>query len=205
MNPDKPPILFYFDFISPYGWFAARRIDALAARHGRTVKWSSMLLGVSVMKVMGLKPLLDTPLKGDYVRVDVQRHARRLGVTMGRALDATPMNPLVCGRAFHWALKYQPEQAVPLALAWMNAYWEEGRDFPSPESLADVTLPAGVDAAQLIEGAAGAEAATLLREAVEQSLKAGVFGSPTVVVDGEMFWGSDRLDEVERWLATGGW
>ena len=48
---------FYFDFISPFGYFAALRIDALAARYGREVEWRPMLLGVTVLKVMGLKPL----------------------------------------------------------------------------------------------------------------------------------------------------
>ena len=80
MSDDKPPIEFWFDFISPFGWFASLRIDDLAAKHGRTVEWRSMLLGVSVMKVMGLKPLLDTPMKGDYVRRDAARYARRHGL-----------------------------------------------------------------------------------------------------------------------------
>jgi 2-hydroxychromene-2-carboxylate isomerase len=69
MNTNPTPLHFYFDFISPFGYFASLRIEALAARHGRLVEWHAMLLGVSVMKVMGLKPLLDTPVKGDYVRV----------------------------------------------------------------------------------------------------------------------------------------
>lgn len=205
MTPARPPLQFHFDFISPYGWFAARRIDGIAARHGRTVEWSSMLLGVSVMKVMGLKPLMDTPLKGAYAGRDVQRHARRLGLELARAPEAPPMNPLTCGRAFQWLRKHQPEQAVPLALAWMDAYWLEGKDFSTPGSLAGVDLPAGVDAQALADGAASPEAAALLREAVDRSLKAGVFGSPTVIVDGEMFWGVDRLEDVDAWLETGGW
>ena len=67
-NISIEPLQFHFDFISPYGYFASLRIEALAARHGRTVDWRAMLLGVSVMKVMGLKPLMDTPLKGDLHR-----------------------------------------------------------------------------------------------------------------------------------------
>jgi 2-hydroxychromene-2-carboxylate isomerase len=77
------PLNFYFDFISPYGWFASRRVEEIAARHGRTVEWHAMLLGVSVLKVMGLKPLLDTPLKGDYARRDVRRYARKHGLALG--------------------------------------------------------------------------------------------------------------------------
>jgi 2-hydroxychromene-2-carboxylate isomerase len=209
MSPESglraPPLRFYFDFISPYAWFAARRIDALAARHGREVQWCSMLLGVSVLKVMGLKPLMDTPLKGDYLRADLLRHARREGLVLARDPAAPPMNPLVCARAFQWALRAQPAQAAPLALALMNAYWLQGLDFSEPAALAGAPLPEGLDASALVAGAASPEAAQALREAVDASLAAGVFGSPTVVVDGQMFWGYDRLPDVDQWLSSGGW
>ncbi len=200
-----PPLRFYFDFISPYGWFAARRIGALAARHGRSVEWCSMLLGVSVMKVMGLKPLLETPLKGPYVRADVLRHARREGLVIARDPAAPPMNPLVPARAFQWTQREHPTLAAPLALALMDAYWLRGLDFSAPAALAAAELPPGLDPQALVAGAASAEAAQALREAVDASLAAGVFGSPTVVVDGQMFWGFDRLPDVDHWLATGGW
>ena len=83
MASAREPIDFYFDFLSSYGYFASLRIEALAARHGREVRWHSMLLGVAVMKTMGLKPLLETPLKSDYVLRDVARYMRRHGLTRG--------------------------------------------------------------------------------------------------------------------------
>ena len=199
------PIGFYFDYISPYGYFASLRIEELAARHGRTVDWRAMLLGVAVLKVMGLKPLLETPLKGDYVRRDVLRHARRHGIHLGRDLDAPVGNPLPAARAFYWVRQHHPQLQAPLVHALYHAFWAEGRDLSTPQAVAAVALPAGLDAEQLAAGAASDEAATLLRSAVDASIRAGVFGSPTVVVDGEPFWGSDRLAEVDEWLALGGW
>ena len=203
------PLHFYFDFISPFGYFASLRIDALAARHGRRVLWHPMLLGVSVMKVMGLKPLLDTPLKGPYTARDVRRYARLHGITLGRATDAPMMNPLTTGRAFAWASRHHPDAAKALAQAMLHAYWHDGLDLSEPAALLSIALPADVlatfSAAQLIVAAQSDEAAQLLRDAVDASLKAGVFGSPTVVVDGEMFWGVDKLEQVEAWLARGGW
>ena len=83
------PLHIHLDFISPYGYFASLRVEALAARHGRTVAWHPMLLGVAVLKVMGLKPLMDTPLKGDYVDRDVRRYAREHGLPM-KILAADP-------------------------------------------------------------------------------------------------------------------
>lgn len=199
------PLHFYFDFISPYGYFASLRIEALAARHGRAVKWHAMLLGVSVLKVMGLKPLLGTPLKGPYTEHDVLRYARELGVTMARAPSDAVMNPLPCARAFAWVKHHHPAHAAAVAHAIYGAYWGQGRDLSTPDALRALSLPPGLSGDVLAEAAASDEASALLRADVDASIKAGVFGSPTVVVDGELFWGVDKLDQVERWLARGGW
>jgi 2-hydroxychromene-2-carboxylate isomerase len=101
--------------------------------------------------------------------------------------------------------QHHPQLQGPMAHALYRAFWEEGKDLSTPETVAAIDLPPGIDRATLAEATAGEEAASLLRNAVAASMKAGVFGSPTVVVDGEPFWGVDRLDEAEAWLAEGGW
>ncbi|MEJ8840310.1 2-hydroxychromene-2-carboxylate isomerase [Ramlibacter sp. AN1133] len=199
------PLAFHFDFISPYGYFASLRIEDLAARCGRTVDWRPMLLGVSVLKVMGLKPLLDTPLKGDYIRRDVLRYARRHGVPIGRDLNAPVGNPLPAARAFCWVKRHHPALEAAMAHALYHAIWAEGRELSTPEAVAAIALPGGLAPAAVAEATAGEEAARLLRDAVSASIEGGIFGSPTVVVDGEPFWGVDRLPDVEEWLRCGGW
>src|SRR5688500_14843043 len=97
------PLAFYFDFISPFGYFASLRIDELARRHGREVEWTSMLVGVSVMKVMGLPPIVEIPLKGPYVVNDARRYARQHQVPFGRSGSAPTSKPVEAGRAFAWA------------------------------------------------------------------------------------------------------
>jgi 2-hydroxychromene-2-carboxylate isomerase len=205
MTAATQPVHFYFDFISPFGYFASLRIEALAARHGRQVQWHAMLLGVSVMKVMGLKPLLDTPLKGDYIRRDAQRYMRRHGLKLQRDLDAPMMDPRAAGRAFYWVKQHHPELATLLGKAIYHAYWVEGRDLSTAQAVSDIALPASIDAAWLREGIESDEARVLLRGAVDTSLKAGIFGSPTVVVDGEPFWGVGTFDLLDEWLTKGGW
>ncbi|MFO1244421.1 MAG: 2-hydroxychromene-2-carboxylate isomerase [Ramlibacter sp.] len=199
------PLHFYFDFISPFGYFASLRIEALAQRHGRAVEWHAMLLGVSVMKVMGLKPLLDTPLKGDYIRREAHRYMRRHGITLQRKLDDPVMDPRAAGRAFHYVKHHQPALAAPLAHALYDAYWAQGLDLSTADAIAAVPLPAGLAPDWLRAGIASDEAGALLRSAVDASLKAGIFGSPTVVVDGEPFWGVQTLELADEWLARGGW
>ncbi|MGE3346528.1 MAG: 2-hydroxychromene-2-carboxylate isomerase [Ramlibacter sp.] len=199
------PLHFYFDFISPFGYFASLRIEDIARRHGRTVQWHAMLLGVSVLKVMGLKPLLETPLKGDYIRRDAQRYMRRHGIVLKRDLDDPVMDPRAAGRAFHYVKHHRPALAAPLAHALYKAYWAEGQDLSTADAISALPLPEGLDAGWLRAGMASDEAGSLLRSAVDASLKAGVFGSPTVVVDGEPFWGVQTFELLEEWLDRGGW
>jgi len=115
------------------------------------------------------------------------------------------MDPRAAGRAFHYVKHHHPALAAPLAHALYDAYWAEGKDLSTADAVAAVPLPAGLDADWLRAGTASDEAGTLLRSAVDASLKAGIFGSPTVVVDGEPFWGVEKLELLEEWLGCGGW
>ena len=199
---------FYFDFISGYGYFASLRIEAIAARHGRRVHWHSMLLGVSVMKVMGLKPLLDTPLKGDYVLKDAARYMRRHGLTLARQISDPMMDPRPAARAFYWVKRHHPGVEPAFARAVYDRYWRLGKDLSEPAEIAAVAAShpdLGLDPAALAAGQASEDARSDLRESVAASIDRGVFGSPFIVVDGEPFWGSDRLELVDDWLTRGGW
>lgn len=199
------PIDFYFDFLSMYGYFASLRIEAIAARHGRAVRWHSMLLGVSVMKTMGLKPLLETPLKGDYVVRDSLRYVRRHGLTLARQPADPMMDPRPAARAFYWLRHAHPGTETAFAIEVLDRYWRLGRDLGEPAAVADIAplLRLGVDA--LRDGMESDLARDALRTAVAASLERGVFGSPFFFVDDEPFWGSDRLEQVDDWLGTGGW
>ena len=201
----QAPIDFYFDFLSSYGYFASLRIEAIAARHGRVVSWHCMLLGVAVMKVMGLKPLLETPLKGDYVRRDFARYERRHGLALARKVNDPMMDPRPAARAFCWVKRHHPGREGAFAHAVFDRYWRLGKDLSQHDEIGAVAAPLGLDEAALIEGVDSEESRTDLREAVAASLDRGVFGSPFVIVDDEPFWGSDRLEQVDDWLARGGW
>ena len=193
---------FYFDFSSPYGYLAAQKIDALAAKHGRTVDWHPMLLGVA-FKQTGSQPLTEIPLKGDYSKRDFARTARYHGVQFHMP-SRFPIPSQAPGRIVTWLKRDRPAAAAPTARALYHAYFVDDRDISSPEVAADVAAANGV-------ARDGARAATedpaikdLFRKDVEAAIARGVFGSPFIFVDGEPFWGVDRFDQIERWLATGG-
>ena len=204
----KAPIDFYFDFLSSYGYFASLRIEEIAQLNGRTVQWHSMLLGVSVMKVMGLKPLLETPLKGDYVLRDAARYMRLHGLTLERKISDPMMDPRPAARAFYWVRRHHLGAEAAFARAVYDRYWRLGKDLSLPHEIAEIAAQnpsLGIDPNELQAGQASETSRQDLREAVALSVDKGVFGSPFILVDGEPFWGSDRLDLLDQWLARGGW
>lgn len=197
------PIDFYFDFSSPYGYLAATKIDEIAARHGRTVTWRPIMLGV-VFKVTGQQPLPSIPLKGEYTKHDIQRAARLFGVPF-RVPSKFPTASTAACRAFYSITDRDPQLATDFALAIYTAYFAEDRDIASPEVTVDVAAEIGIPRESMAAALNEPALKDRLRAEVEAAIARGVFGSPYFVVDGEPFWGSDRLDQLERWLVTGGW
>ena len=197
------PIDFYFDFSSPYGYLAATGIDALAGRHGRTVAWRPFLLGAA-FKQTGQRPLTEQALRGPYSVRDFARSARLLGVPF-RLPEVFPFAALAACRAFYWLADRDAPAARDLALALYRAAFAEGRPITAVDDVVMVAAPLGIDAAALRRAVEDPAVKARLRDATDQAIARGVFGSPFVIVDGEPFWGSDRLPQIERWLATGGW
>lgn len=197
---------FYFDFISPYGWIASRRIEAIAARHGREVTWRPILLGVTVLQVMGLKPLLETPLKGEYLLHDVPRTARFFGLTYNPPPPPAPAqpSPLAAARAYYWLFERDPALAKRLAQRLYDLQWAEGVDISAAETVAAAAEDLGIARAETLAALGNEAVKQRLRQAVEAAVARKVFGSPFILIDGEPFWGCDRLPMVERWL-EGGW
>jgi 2-hydroxychromene-2-carboxylate isomerase len=197
------PIDFYFDFSSPYGYFASAKIDDIAARHRRSVTWRPILLG-AVFKVTNQQPLSSIPLKGDYMARDLARTARLLGLPFRRPSNF-PISTTAAARAFYAVSDKDPAAAKRLAAALYETYFAQDRDISAPEVTLDVAAKLGIDKDELARALSDNAIKDRLRREVDAAIGRGVFGSPYIVVDGEPFWGSDRLDQVERWLKTGGW
>ena len=197
------PIDFYFDFSSPYGYLAAQKIDALAAKYGRAVDWRPLLLG-AVFKQTGMAPLTRIPLKGAYSERDFARSARFHGIVGFKMPSKFPIASQAPARIMLWLKARDPALAIRVAKALYRAYFADDIDISHPDAAVSVAAREGV-------GAAGARAAIddpaikdALKREVDEAIARGAFGSPYIIVDGEPFWGLDRLDQVERWLATGG-
>ena len=197
------PIEFYFDFSSPYGYLASERIDAIAARHGRDVTWRPYLMGVA-MKTTGSAPLVNRPMVGAYSRRDMARSARRLELPLTLP-EPFPIATVAACRAVYWRERNDAAAAKALARALYRAYFVDGRNISEPDVVADVAAGIGADRDAVLAGIQESAVKDRLKEVTGAAIERGVFGSPFFLVDDEPFWGHDRMDEVDRWLETGGW
>jgi len=196
------PLEFHFDFSSPYGYLASERIEALAARHGRAVDWRPMLLGAA-FKVAGTQPLTSIPMKRDYAKRDIPRSARFYGIAL-RMPSKFPIATQAPARIVVWHRERSAGACAALVKALYRAYFVDDRDISDPDVAADIAAGAGVDRAAARAATDDPAIKDALRRDVDAALAKGVFGSPFVFVDGEPFWGLDRFDQAERWLAKGG-
>jgi 2-hydroxychromene-2-carboxylate isomerase len=197
------PVDFYFDFSSPYGYFASQKIDALASRHGREVTWRPFLLGVA-FKTTGGAPLPSIPVKGPYHLRDILRTAKYLGVTY-RHPTVFPISSVSACRAFYWMDAKDPKRAKELARALYGAYFLDNVDISTADNVVAVAGKSGLKTDDVRAGIGDPATKDRTRTEVDKAIAIGAFGSPYIVVDGEPFWGSDRLDQIDKWLATGGW
>lgn len=197
------PIEFYFDFSSPYGYLAAQRIEEVAEGFDREVAWKPFLLGV-VFKTTGAQPLLQVPLKGDYARRDLERSARLFEIPFTLPKPFPFMSVAAC-RATYWLSDRDAEAGKELAKALFDAAFGDGWSISEPEEVATVASEIGLDPDEVLAAVQNPRVKDRLKREVDAAIRKGVFGSPFFFVDGEPFWGYDRLEDVGLWLDSGGW
>ncbi|HEY8074903.1 MAG TPA: 2-hydroxychromene-2-carboxylate isomerase [Labilithrix sp.] len=187
-------MIFYFDFISPYAYLAATQVHALAARVGQKVELAPVFTA-ALLKAHDSKGPGEVPAKRAYVAKDAQRKARALGIPPLVWPPVHPFNPLVALRVA--SLPMEAETRRRLVDALFAATWAEGMGVDAPEKVAAVATRIGLDGPALVRAADEPEAKTTLRTRTDEAVARGVFGVPTLLVDGEIFWGTDALGFAE--------
>ena len=198
----RTPIEFFFDFSSPYSYIASEWIEALAARHGRTVRWNAVLLGVT-FQAAELKSPVSHPIKREYSLLDFERSARFAGVPF-KIPEHFPVPTQNAARIFWWLQESDPQRAEGWARHALRAYFTRGTvDLSRNADLEALAFEFGLDADEAMAVAADPTWKASLRTACDQAIAQGVFGAPFFIVDGEPFWGNDRRAQIERWLESG--
>jgi len=183
-------IEFFYDYLSPFSYLADTQLPALSARTGAEIVYRPAFLG-SIMKATGNGGPLVIQGKGNYNVLEFQRWAKRYG------LPATfsPHFPFNTIRVLRGAIAAQIHGRFrEFHSAAFRAIWEQGQDLSKEDALRLILERAGLEPAQID----GDEIKNRLRANTDEAVSRGAFGLPTFFVDGEMFWGNDRLDFVEE-------
>ncbi|MCA3607186.1 MAG: 2-hydroxychromene-2-carboxylate isomerase [Methylobacterium sp.] len=193
------PIRCWFDFASPYAYFAVPGLQEIARRHGRRIEYRPLLL-FAVFRALGIAAPLDVPARKRYFFEDMARSAAFSGLPLAEPVKI-PFASHLAARLFYGLSAEQPDLAEAYVQAVLSRFFGQGEDIASVPALQAVLAGLGVDPARaeaLI--AAGRDR---LSASVEEAVAEGVIGSPYMVVDGEGFFGADRLPQIAWRLARG--
>ena len=182
----------YHDFVSPYSYLALTRLGAFGACHD--VSWEpAPVFYAALLDANDLVGPAETRTKRRYTMTDVLRAAALAGVP----LVGPPAHPFRSLEALRVATLFADDpRALDLSLALATACWAEGRDLTDWGVLSTVVGELGLDAEGLEARASDPTVKTTLKGRTASAIAAGVFGVPTFDLDGELFWGHDRLDHL---------
>lgn len=191
-------IEFIFDFGSPNGYLSWKVLPGIAERTGATVRLIPCLLG-GIFKATNNRSPMEafSEVKGKlaYEALETKRFVQRHGLTAYRQNPHFPVNTLLIMRGLIAAQRAGVGDAYLEAV--LKAMWEDGRKMDDPAVVAEVLAAAGLDAQALLAATQDPEVKAELVANTEAAVARGVFGIPTFFVDGEMYFGKDRLEQVE--------
>jgi 2-hydroxychromene-2-carboxylate isomerase len=191
---------YYFSVASPWAYLGSARFIGITRRHASPVSVFPVELS-RVFAASGGTPYAErAPQRQHYRQLELARWSRRLGIPITLAPRHYPVDrrPASC------LLIAAREAGLPvldLSHRVLRAIWHEERNIADWDTLLALGLEAGLDGKALVEAAHSPVVAMQYERDTDRAIAANVFGSPAYVVDGELFWGQDRLDFVEDRLA----
>lgn len=195
-SPFVRTLEFWFDFASTYSYPAAMRIEDAAARAGVALHWRPFLLGPIFNEQLGIRdsPFNLNPVRGRYMWRDLERICTRQKLPW-RKPAVFPRRSVLAAKV---ANAFDGERWVPaFCRAVFTANFSRDLDIDSPAVLSELLAAVGQDPAATL---ARAEAqGGLLRARTEEARQLGLFGAPTFVIEGELFFGQDRLADALAW------
>lgn len=194
---ERPRIDFWFDFHSPWCYLASTRIGDIARRHGADLRWRPVHLANLIDRIGGRRPLEGSPAFVRWYEQDLRDQAALLGLPL-KPHPGYPLRPSRALRVALWAAEQGKAEAFVRPL--MRAYWSEAADLADLATLARYAAAAGLEPSMVGDAATGARTKRALEANLEEAVAAGLFGLPTAVLDGKLFWGNDHLDLLEIWL-----
>jgi 2-hydroxychromene-2-carboxylate isomerase len=191
------PIRIYLDYLSSNAYLAWTQLPALAGRFGRAIEPVPVLFA-GLLEAHGQMGPAEVPPKAWWMAKNNLRKSSLLGVPL-HPPAFHPFNPLLALRTS--SLPMDDAARARLVGGLLRGVWAERRHVSDPGVVAQIADEAGLDGATLVAAAQQPEAKAVLRKQTDDAIAAGVFGVPTIVVDGELFFGYDDFPFLERFLA----
>ena len=192
---------YYFTPVSPWTYLGHARFVEIARRHRAAIAVKPIDLG-RVFPASGGLPLKDRPPQRQAYRlVELARWSKYLGIPLNLHPAHFPVRADFASRWILAAVEQGTDAALAFALACGRAVWAEQRNIAERDTLAAIATALDLDVAALDERANAPDIATRYAVLTQEAIDRGVFGAPTYFVGGEMFWGQDRLDFLDRELA----
>jgi 2-hydroxychromene-2-carboxylate isomerase len=188
---------FWFDFASTYSYPAAMRIERRAQEMGMHLQWNAFLLA-PIFRAQGWNdsPFNVYPAKGRYMWRDLERICEVEGLPFRRP-SRFPRSGLLAARI---ACRFATETWTPgFVRSVYRANFAEDQEIADRQVIAACLRSIHQDPEPILIAAGSAEAKPMLRAQTERAVKLGIFGAPSFVVDGELFWGNDRLEHALDW------
>ncbi|HKW55067.1 MAG TPA: 2-hydroxychromene-2-carboxylate isomerase [Stellaceae bacterium] len=191
-------LAFWYEFASTYSYPAAARIETCAAAAGIAIDWRPFLLG-PIFAGQGWtdSPFNLYPAKGRYMWRDLERICARYGLEFRRP-SAFPRNSLLAARVA--LIAADQGWCGEFTRAVYRANFAEDREIAAPEVIRDILAALRRPAAEILARAASPEVKQRLKTQNERAVALGIFGAPSFIAAGELFWGNDRLDEAVAWV-----
>jgi 2-hydroxychromene-2-carboxylate isomerase len=190
-----PDVACYFSPQSGFAYLGHDRLTRIAAEHDATVLWRPVDIAKVFAESGTTSPAKQSPVRLAYRRMDMARCAEALGLPLNPVPPFWPVNTILAARMIIAAERSGADTAAYIG-AVFRAIWTRDMDTSASETLMLLASELGIDGAKLAHIADGPETAETLERYTAAAVAAGVFGSPTYVIEGELFWGQDRLDFV---------
>lgn len=188
----RKQVEFFFDVGSPTAYLAWTQLPSIARDSGTEIIWKPVLLG-GIFKATGNQSPVMIAAKGRYMTQDLQRFARRYGVT----LNFNPFFPINTLALMRGAVGLQDTPHFhPYLEAVFNAIWVNPLNMGDPDTVANVLTGAGIDPEDFRARIEDDTVKARLKANTEEAIQRGAFGAPTFFIGDDMFFGQDRLDFV---------
>jgi 2-hydroxychromene-2-carboxylate isomerase len=193
---------FLFDFGSPNAYLSWKVVPEIEKRTGTTFQYVPVLLGGIFKATNNVSPVIANQgirNKNEYQFLEIERFVKRHGLTKFRFNPHFPVNTLQIMRG---AIAAEMENILPKYMdAVMAAMWEDGKKMDEADIIKAVLDAAGIDGANILARAGEADVKAKLVANTEEAVNRGAFGIPTFYVDGDIYFGKDRLRDVEEAIA----